>query len=143
MLEDRFGRIHDDLRISVTDRCNLRCTYCMPLEPVWFPRDEILSYEEILRIVRILVGAGVRKLRVTGGEPLVRRDLPDLICGLADVPEVEDISLTTNGLRLESMATTLAAAGLNRVNVSLDTMVPERFRELTNIIKSSIIVISK
>jgi cyclic pyranopterin phosphate synthase len=131
MFEDGFGRRHDDLRISVTDRCNLRCSYCMPLEPTWFPREQILTYEEILRVVEVMVRGGVRKLRITGGEPLVRRDLPDLICKLAEIPEVEDISLTTNALLLESMATTLAAAGLHRVNVSLDTMVPARFRDLT------------
>jgi len=131
MFEDRFGRRHDDLRISVTDRCNLRCNYCMPVEPTWFPREQILSYEEILRVVEVMVLGGVRKLRITGGEPLVRRDLPELISRLADFSEVEEISLTTNALLLDSMATTLAAAGLTRVNVSLDTIVPERFRDLT------------
>jgi len=131
VFQDRFGRAHDDLRISITDRCNLRCTYCMPLEPVWFPREEILSYEEIARLATIAARGGVRKLRITGGEPLLRRDLPQLIDHLARIPGIDDISLTTNGLLLEAMAPTIAAAGLNRVNVSLDTMVPERFRELT------------
>jgi len=130
-IPDRYGRLHDDLRISVTDRCNLRCTYCMPLEPEWFPREEILAYEEMLRVVRVAVGLGVRKIRVTGGEPLVRRDLPFLIDMLAAEPGVEDLSLTTNGLRLDTMAADLAAAGLRRVNVSLDTLRPELFHELT------------
>lgn len=131
MFQDRFGRVHDDLRISITDRCNLRCTYCMPLEPVWFPRGEILSYEEIAQLATIVAGQGVRKLRITGGEPLLRRDLPQLIDHLSRIPGIDDVSLTTNGLLLETMAATLAAAGLHRINVSLDTMVPERFRELT------------
>jgi cyclic pyranopterin phosphate synthase len=103
----------------------------MPAEPVWFPRQEILSYEEILRLVRIAVRRGVRKLRLTGGEPLVRRDLPVLVRMLAGCPGIEELSLTTNGLLLAEMARPLAEAGLRRVNVSLDTMVPERFRELT------------
>jgi len=128
---DRFGRIHDELRISVTDRCNLRCTYCMPEEPTWFPRAEILSYEEIVKIVRILERRGVRRFRVTGGEPLLRRDLPRLIGMLAATPGVEELSLTTNGLLLEKLARDLVAAGLQRINVSLDTLEPQRFRALT------------
>ena len=103
----------------------------MPLEPVWFPREEILSYEEITHLATIAARGGVRKLRITGGEPLLRRDLPQLIDHLTRIPGIDDVSLTTNGLLLESMAQTLAAAGLHRVNVSLDTMVPERFRKLT------------
>ena len=130
-LEDGFGRVHDDLRISVTDRCNLRCAYCMPLDPEWFPREEILSYEEILRLTRILVSQGVRKVRLTGGEPLVRSDLPILVRMLAGEPQIEDLSLTTNGILLDRMAVPLAEAGLRRVNVSLDTIDPERFRRLT------------
>lgn len=130
-LSDRFGRVHDDLRISVTDRCNLRCTYCMPQEPVWFPRQEILSYEEILRLTRLALRRGVRKLRLTGGEPLARRDLPVLVRMLAEEPGVEDLSLTTNGLLLGAMANELAAAGLRRVNVSLDSLRADRYRELT------------
>jgi len=128
---DTFGRTHDDLRISVTDRCNLRCGYCMPVEPTWFDRREILSYEEIGRLVRIAVREGVRKLRVTGGEPLVRQDLEVLIRMLAAESGVEDLALTTNGLLLESRADGLARAGLRRVNVSLDTLIRERFAALT------------
>ncbi|HXV77288.1 MAG TPA: GTP 3',8-cyclase MoaA [Candidatus Polarisedimenticolaceae bacterium] len=131
MLEDGFGRVHDDLRISVTDRCNLRCAYCMPVDPVWFPRSELLSFEEILRLARILAARGVRKVRLTGGEPLVRRDLPELVAMLADEPRIEDLSLTTNGLLLERAAAELARAGLSRVNVSLDTLLPHRFHAMT------------
>ena len=130
-LIDRFGRVHDDLRISVTDRCNLRCAYCMPVDPVWYPHDEILSYEEITRLVRIVARQGVRKLRITGGEPLVRRDLILLIDMLAAIDGIDDLSLTTNGVLLERCAEELAAAGLNRVNVSLDTLDAERFRRMT------------
>jgi len=128
---DAFGRIHDDLRISVTDRCNLRCTYCMPEEPLWYPRGEILSYEELLRLIRIAGSRGVRKFRLTGGEPLVRRDLTDFIGRLSKQPFVEDLSLTTNGLLLAEMAEPLARAGLRRVNVSLDTLQRKRFLKLT------------
>jgi cyclic pyranopterin phosphate synthase len=131
LLRDRFGRVHDDLRISVTDRCNLRCTYCMPEVPTWFPRAEILSFEEIARLAAILARRGVRRLRLTGGEPLLRRDLPSLVSMLAALPGIEDLSLTTNGLLLASCARELAAAGLKRVNVSLDTLVAERFKQLT------------
>jgi cyclic pyranopterin phosphate synthase len=130
-LIDRFGRVHDDLRISVTDRCNLRCTYCMPVDPVWYPHAAILSYEEIARLVRLTTAQGVRKLRITGGEPLVRRDLPTLIRMLAAIDGVEDLSLTTNGVLLERFAAELVDAGLNRVNVSLDTLDPDRFRSMT------------
>ena len=130
-LEDRYGRVHDDLRISVTDRCNLRCAYCMPEEPEWFPHEAILSYEEILRLTRILLGRGVRKIRLTGGEPLVRRNLPALVRMLADEPGVEDLSLTTNGVLLSALAGKLAEAGLQRVNVSLDTLDPRLFKTVT------------
>jgi cyclic pyranopterin phosphate synthase len=131
VLRDSFARVHDDLRISVTDRCNLRCTYCMPAEPVWLPRESILRYEEIDRIARIAVGLGVRKIRLTGGEPLVRRDLPDLVRRLAGIEGLDDLSLTTNGLLLESAAPALRAAGLSRINVSLDTLDPRRFERMT------------
>ena len=131
MFRDRFGRIHDDLRVSVTDRCNLRCSYCMPEEPVWFPREEILRFEEIARLVRIAAAGGVRRIRVTGGEPLVRRGLPDLLRLLVQVPGIDDVSLTTNGALLERLARPLREAGLSRVNVSLDTLSPARFERLT------------
>jgi len=131
VLTDGFGRRHDDLRISVTDRCNLRCAYCMPQDPVWFDRDEILSYEEIARLARVAVSGGVRKIRLTGGEPLVRRDLPDLVRMLAEIPGVEDLSLTTNGVLLEPAAAALRDAGLRRLNVSLDTLDAARFETLT------------
>jgi cyclic pyranopterin phosphate synthase len=130
-LEDGFGRAHDDLRISVTDRCNLRCSYCMPEEPTWFARSEILDYEEILRLTRVAVRCGVRKVRVTGGEPLIRRDLDRLIGLLHGLPEIDDLSVTTNGLLLDARAEKLAAAGLRRVNVSLDTLNAERYARMT------------
>jgi cyclic pyranopterin phosphate synthase len=129
-LRDRFGRTHDDLRVSVTDRCNLRCTYCMPQDPEWFSRTELLSYEELLRVVRILMQRGVRKIRLTGGEPLLRRDLPKFVEMLA-VEGPDDLSLTTNGLLLDEYASPLAAAGLRRINVSLDTLRPDRFAAMT------------
>jgi len=128
---DGFGRVHDDLRLSVTDRCNLRCAYCMPEEPVWFRRAQILTYEEILRLVQLLARRGVRKVRLTGGEPLLRAKLPLLVGWLAAVPEIEDLSLTTNGLLLADQAGELARAGLARLNVSLDTLDAGRFRRLS------------
>jgi cyclic pyranopterin phosphate synthase len=130
-LTDGFGRVHDDLRVSVTDRCNLRCAYCMPVDPEWFPRAEILSYEETARLVRIAVGMGVRTVRVTGGEPLVRRDVDRLVRLISTMDGVDDLSLTTNGVLLEERAPALRAAGLRRVNVSLDTLDPDRFASLT------------
>jgi len=123
--------MHDDLRVSVTDRCNLRCSYCMPEDPTWFPRAQILDYEEIHKLVRILAGHGIRKVRITGGEPLVRKDLTSFIRLIADTPGIDDISLTTNGVLLEGMARELADAGLRRINISLDTMKSDRFRRLT------------
>lgn len=129
--EDGFGRVHDDLRISITDRCNLRCAYCMPVEPIWFDRKEILTYEEILRIVRVAVARGVRRVRVTGGEPLVRRDADRFVEMLAATPGVLDLSMTTNGALLAPMARRLADAGLRRINVSLDTLRPDRFHRLS------------
>ena len=131
-LIDSFGRTHDNLRISVTDRCNIRCFYCMPEEGVEFvPREEILSFEEIERFARIAAGLGIRKLRVTGGEPLVRRDLPFLIRRLAGIPGVEDLALTTNGVLLPALAAPLYSAGLRRLNVHLDTLDRERFARIT------------
>ena len=130
-LTDSFGRIHDDLRLSVTDRCNLRCAYCMPEEPRWFPREALLTFEELERIARLAIGEGVRKVRLTGGEPLVRRDLPQLIARLAAIPGLGDLSLTTNGVLLEEQARDLAAAGLRRINVSLDTLDRATFTAMT------------
>ncbi len=131
-LRDTFGRLHDNLRVSVTDRCNIRCFYCMPEQDVQFvPREEILTFEEIERFVRAAVGLGIRKVRVTGGEPLVRRDLPSLIGRLAAIPGVSDLALTTNGLLLGPQAKALYDAGLRRINIHLDTLDRERFRQIT------------
>lgn len=130
-LVDGFGRVHRDLRVSVTDRCNLRCTYCMPAEGlVWQPREELLTYEEIATVVGVAVERfGVDAVRITGGEPTVRANLPSLVRQLAALGV--DLSLTTNGTTLGSLAGPLAAAGLRRVNISLDTLRPERFAAIT------------
>ena len=131
-LIDSFGRVHDNLRVSVTDRCNIRCFYCMPEHGVEFvERREILDFEEIERFVRIAARLGVSKLRVTGGEPLVRRDLPVLVGRLAAVPGIRDLALTTNGVLLMDLAEPLYQAGLRRINVHLDTLDRGRFREIT------------
>jgi cyclic pyranopterin phosphate synthase len=131
-LVDTFGRLHDSLRISVTDRCNVRCFYCMPEDNVKYaPREEILSFEEIERFVRVAVSLGVTKIRVTGGEPLVRKDLPVLIGKLSAIPGVHDIALTTNGVLLGGHAQALYDAGLRRLNVHLDTLDRERFLKIT------------
>jgi cyclic pyranopterin phosphate synthase len=131
-LVDTFGRAHDNLRISVTDRCNIRCFYCMPETGVQFTeRTEILSFEEIERFVRVAVRLGIRKLRITGGEPLVRRDLPLLIRKLVSIPGIQDLALTTNAVLLAEMAEPLYAAGLRRINIHLDTLDRERFRQIT------------
>jgi cyclic pyranopterin phosphate synthase len=131
-LEDRFGRVHTYLRISVTDRCNYRCVYCMPAEGLnWLPRADVLQYEEIARLVRIFAGLGIRKVRLTGGEPTLRADLPRLVAAIASTPGITDLALTTNGHTLGRLAPKLAAAGLRRINVSLDSLDPARFRALT------------
>ncbi len=131
-LTDKFGRIHDNLRISVTDRCNIRCFYCMPEEGVQFTdRAEILSFEEIERFVRAAVPLGVTKLRLTGGEPLVRRDLPRLIERLVVIPGIRDIALTTNAVLLGKYASDLYSAGLRRLNIHLDTLDRARFLQIT------------
>lgn len=131
-LEDRFGRVHTYLRISVTDRCNYRCVYCMPAEGLnWLPRADVLQYEEIARLVRIFAGLGIRKVRLTGGEPTLRADLPRLVRAIADTPGIADLALTTNGHTLARLAPRLAEAGLRRINVSLDSLDPARFRALT------------
>src|SRR5262245_53572415 len=131
MLLDTYNRIHDNLRISVTDRCNLRCTYCMPEEVVFMERSELLSFEEILHFVQIAAPLGVRKLRLTGGEPLMRRDLPRLVRMLATVQGIEDIGITTNGLLLAEQARELYDAGLRRINISLDTLNAARFQQIS------------
>jgi cyclic pyranopterin phosphate synthase len=131
-LIDSFGRLHDNLRISVTDRCNIRCFYCMPEDDVKFgPREEVLTFEEIERVVRVSVRLGVRKLRLTGGEPLLRRELPKLVRALARIDGVENIGLTTNGILLEQQAQALYDAGLRRINVHLDTLDRARFEQIT------------
>jgi cyclic pyranopterin phosphate synthase len=135
-LADALGRRLHDLRISVTDRCNFRCPYCMPAEVYgenyrFLPRPELLSFEEIERLARIFAGLGTRKIRITGGEPLLRHGLPDLIARLAALPGIEDLTLTTNGYLLAKQARTLAEAGLKRVTVSLDSADPETFRRMS------------
>ena len=131
-LVDNFGRTHDNLRISVTDRCNIRCFYCMPEEGVKFQaHEQILRFEEIERFVRIAASLGVRKLRITGGEPLLRRDLPNLIRMLAAVDGIQDLALTTNGVLLAEQGQALYDAGLRRINVHLDTLDRERFQQIT------------
>ncbi len=131
-LVDRVGRAIKNLRVSVTDRCNFRCHYCMPEEGlVWLKRDELLSYEEIERLVTIFASMGVEEVRLTGGEPLVRRDLPQLIEKLSRIESLTSLSLTTNGFTLEKMCGELVAAGLQRINVSMDTPVREKFAHIT------------
>ena len=124
---DQFGRTVEYLRVSVTDKCNLRCVYCMPLEGLeWLKRQDLLSYEEIEQIVRLMAGMGLRRVRITGGEPLVRRDLPDLVKLLSAIPEIEDLSLSTNAVLLTAQADALRSAGIQRLNVSLDSLRPDR-----------------
>lgn len=131
-LVDTFGRTHDNLRLSVTDRCNIRCFYCMPEEGVKFqPREQILTFEEIEKFVRIAVAMGIRKLRITGGEPLVRKNLSTLVRKLSSIDGIEDLALTTNGVLLADQARELYDAGLRRLNVHLDTLDRERFRKIT------------
>ena len=129
---DTYGRLHDNLRISVTDRCNIRCFYCMPeTGSEYVDRAEILTFEEIERFVRIAVDLGVTKIRLTGGEPLVRKDLPLLVAALHKIPGVRDIAMTTNGVLLADQAQALYDAGLRRLNVHLDTLDRERFLKIT------------
>jgi cyclic pyranopterin phosphate synthase len=131
-LRDSWGREIHSLRVSVIDRCNFRCRYCMPAEGLpWLPRTEILSYEEIHRLVALMATMGVSDVRLTGGEPLVRRGLPDLVQRLAATPGVADLALTTNGVLLDRLAGPLVAAGLRRINVSLDSLSHTRFAEIT------------
>jgi cyclic pyranopterin phosphate synthase len=132
VLVDPFSRTIDYLRISVTDRCNLRCLYCMPSRGVRvIPREEILSYEEIQRLVAIAVRMGVKKVRITGGEPLIRSGIVSLIASLSKIQGLEDISLTTNGTLLEALARPLKEAGLKRANISLDTLDPKKYTHIT------------
>ena len=131
-IRDVYQRPLRNLRISVTDRCNLRCSYCMPEEDyVWLPREQILNFEEMSTLVDVFMDLGVDKIRLTGGEPLLRRDLPQLVRLLADKPKLRDLALTTNGVLLAEQARALHEAGLHRVTVSLDTLRPERFAALT------------
>src|SRR5205809_1806680 len=131
-LRDSWGREIKSLRVSVTDKCNFRCRYCMPAEGLeWLERDELLSFEEIQRLVRVLARMGVDEIRLQGGEPLVRRELPTLVGMLARTPDVRDLSLTTNGVLLDRFAGPLVEAGLRRLNVSLDSLSHVRFAEIT------------
>ena len=131
-MPDTFGRVATDLRVSVTDRCNLRCSYCMPAEGLaWMPKPEMLTDEELLRIIDVFIGLGVRQVRLTGGEPLLRRSLVEVVAGIAALEPRPQIAMTTNGVGLDRMAAPLAGAGLDRVNVSLDTVDPQEFFKLT------------
>lgn len=131
-LIDSFGRIHNNLRVSVTDRCNIRCFYCMPAENVEFmPRDSLLTFEEIERVVRIGTTLGIDRVRLTGGEPLVRRDLHKLVARLVEIPGIVDIGLTTNAVLLGDQARQLRDAGLKRLNISLDALDPDVFKQVT------------
>jgi cyclic pyranopterin phosphate synthase len=131
-LLDTFGRIADDLRISVTDRCNFRCTYCMPAEGLqWLPKDELLTFEELTRLLALFVRLGVRGLKITGGEPTIRADLPTLAGMFRQAGPDLDISITTNGLLLDRLAAPLAAAGVDRATVSCDSLLQHRFAEMT------------
>ncbi len=131
-LVDSYGRRIKSMRISITDKCQFRCTYCMPAEGLpWLKKAEILSYEEIERIARVAVNIGIEQIRLTGGEPLVRRDVPELVRKLRQIEGLKSLSLTTNGVLLKQLAGPLAEAGLTRINVSLDSLVPEKFAQLT------------
>ncbi len=131
-LVDTFGRVADDLRISVTDRCNFRCTYCMPAEGLaWLPKEEVLTFEELSRVLGVFVGLGVKSLKVTGGEPTVRAELPKLVKMFRGVGPDLDISITTNGVLLDKLAEPLAEAGVDRATVSCDSLMRHRFAEMT------------
>ncbi|MEQ8854531.1 GTP 3',8-cyclase MoaA [Gimesia sp.] len=131
-LIDSFGRAHNNLRISVTDRCNIRCFYCMPSEDVQFVhRSKILSFEEIVRFVRLVAPLGVNKIRLTGGEPLVRKNIPELVKMIAEISGIQDIGITTNGILLPQYAQALFDAGLRRINISLDALNAQKFQEIT------------
>ncbi len=132
VLTDRFGRVHDYIRISVTDRCNLRCVYCMPEEGLKFlPHEKVLSKDEIVDFMKIMAQFGMKKVRITGGEPLLRTDIVEIVEGIASIPEIEDIAVTTNAMYLAKKAEALKKAGLSRINVSLDSLQADRFKEIT------------
>ncbi|HEV8716011.1 MAG TPA: radical SAM protein, partial [Candidatus Binatia bacterium] len=132
MLHDTYSRPLRDLRISVTDRCNFRCTYCMPLDEYeWLEKSEVLSFEELTRLAHLFLQLGVEKIRLTGGEPLARRDLDRLVAKLSALEPAPDLCLTTNGSLLAEKVAALKAAGLRRINVSIDSLKPERFRRIT------------
>ncbi|SQC65014.1 Probable molybdopterin cofactor synthesis protein A [Listeria fleischmannii subsp. fleischmannii] len=132
VLTDRFGRAHDYIRISVTDRCNLRCVYCMPEEGLKFlPHEKVLSKDEIVDFMKIMAQFGIKKVRITGGEPLLRTDIVDIVSGIANIPEIEDVAITTNAMYLNKKAEALKEAGLSRINVSLDSLQADRFKEIT------------
>ena len=131
VLQDRFGRTIDYVRLSVTDRCDFRCVYCMAEDMTFVPRAQVLTLEEMGRLARVLVDLGVRKIRLTGGEPLVRRDVAQLVRDIGAISELDELNLTTNGSRLDRYADELKAAGLDRINISLDSLNPDLFRQLT------------
>ncbi len=131
-LIDKFGRVVTKLRVSVTDRCNMRCLYCMPAEGLeWTPREEILTFEEITRVVKLSAELGIRKIRITGGEPLLRKGVEDLVYTLSQVPGIQTVSMTTNGYFLKEKAESLSQSGLRGINVSLDSLKPEKFKGMT------------
>ena len=132
-LIDTYGRIHRDLRVSLTDRCNLRCTYCMPAEfNNWLPNDDLLTTDELMLVIQTAVNAGIDEVRLTGGEPLLRPDIIDIVSRISELTNAPKLSLTTNAIRLAQLAKPLKAAGLARINVSLDTLQPERFNQMTH-----------
>ena len=130
-LIDSYGRVHNNLRISVTDRCNIRCFYCMPEQVTFMERSNLLTFEEIERFVKVAVQVGINKIRLTGGEPLVRRNLSVLVEKLIAIDGINDVGLTTNGVLLADQAQALFDAGLRRINLSLDTLDSEKFKEIT------------
>ena len=131
-LYDSNGRRIHYLRVAVTDRCNFRCKYCMPSTHIkWMSHEEILQYEEILRMIRLLAGMGIDKIRITGGEPLLRKDLPEFLTQVKEIPGIKEVNLTTNGSLLEKYALLLKKAGVDRINISLDTLKRDKFLALT------------
>ena len=132
-LIDTYGRVHRDLRVSLTDRCNLRCNYCLPEEfSDWLPNEKLLTTDELIRVIQVAVNCGITEVRLTGGEPLLRPDIVEIVSQISKLENAPQLSLTTNGIKLASLAQPLKDAGLSRINVSLDTLRPERFNELTH-----------